>query len=135
VVTIEDLAEELVGELVDENDPEPMGVVARGDDTWDVSGTLRLDEVQRATGVALPESEDYETIGGLVMARLSRLPVPGDVVTVPVEEEGGLLDEDRDDRQAVLTVLDVQRRIPGTIRLTRTRDAEPAGVGSHRRGA
>jgi CBS domain containing-hemolysin-like protein len=120
VVSIEDLAEELVGELMDENDPEPLGAVKRGDEGWDVPAMLRLDEVERATGVGLPESEDYETVGGLVMARLGRLAAPGDAVVVPVEEDTGLLDEERAPRHALLTVLDVQRRVPARVRLAWT---------------
>ena len=120
IVTIEDLAEELVGELVDENDPEPLGAEAGDDGTWLVAGTLRLDEVERATGLCLPESEEYDTIGGLVMARLGRLPEPGDTVTVPLADGSPLDDDDeRPASSAVLTVLGVQRRVPDKVRVTR----------------
>jgi Hemolysins and related proteins containing CBS domains len=118
IITIEDLAEELVGELVDENDPEPMRAEPRDDGTWHVAGTLRLDEVERATGVRLPDGEEYDTIGGLVMAKLGRLPVPGDTVTVPLTAEP-LLDDDGPAYTAVLTVLGVQRRVPDKVRLAR----------------
>ena len=142
VISIEDLAEELVGELMDENDPEPLGAVARGDEGWDISCALRLDEVERATGVGLPESEDYETVGGLVMARLGRLAAPGDTVIVPAEEEAGPLDEDHypaAGRRALLTVLEVQRRVPARVRLAWTTrepaepDHEPHRNGRNRR--
>lgn len=119
IITIEDLAEELVGELVDENDPEPMRAEPREDGSWDVSATLRLDEVERATGLALPEGEEYETIGGLVMARLGRLPEPGDTVTVPLTAHHTLDDDDDTVHTAVLTVLGVQRRVPDKVRLAR----------------
>jgi CBS domain containing-hemolysin-like protein len=129
VVTMEDLAEELVGELMDENDPEPAEAVAKDDGTWDVPGTLRLDEVERATGLRLPESEDYDTVAGLIMARLGRLAEPGDEVAVILVPEFGLLDEDESGEEAVLiTVLEVQRRIPGRVRLVpRVADAAIAG--------
>jgi CBS domain containing-hemolysin-like protein len=118
VVTGEDLAEELVGELVDENDPEPLGVRANADGSWDVPGTLRLDEVARATGVRLPESEDYETIAGLVLASLGRIADPGEMTTVPVVDEPGLLDlDDREPHVALLTVLKVERHVPAWLRL------------------
>ncbi|MGW4641895.1 hemolysin family protein [Sphaerisporangium sp. NPDC004334] len=118
VVTMEDLAEELVGELVDENDPDPAGAVALEDGTWDVRGTLRLDEVERATGLRLPESDDYETVAGLIMSRLGRLAEPGDEVSVPLTDEQDLLEAGEPaGREAVVTVLDVQRRIPDRVRL------------------
>ncbi|MFJ2028163.1 hemolysin family protein [Streptosporangium sp. NPDC087985] len=132
VVTVEDLAEELVGELVDENDPEPAGVVANDDGTWNLPGTLRLDEVERATKLALPESDDYDTVAGLVLATLSRMAEPGDRVTVTLTRETDLFENDSADRpEAELTVLSVHRRVPEWVRLApapaeSTRDDEPA---------
>ncbi|GAA1258304.1 hemolysin family protein [Sphaerisporangium rubeum] len=135
LVTMEDLAEELVGELMDENDPDAAAAVEQGDGTWDVPGTLRLDEVERATGLRLPESEDYETVAGLVMARLGRLAEPGDEMTVPLVPDNHLLEDDGDgpgDADVVLTVLEVQRRVPARVRLTR-RVADPAVTGGETR--
>lgn len=118
VVTIEDLAEELVGELIDENDPEPAGVVANGDGTWDLPGTLRLDEVERATKLSLPESDDYDTVAGLVLATLGRMAEPDDRVTVTLTLETDPLENDGEDKaDAVLTVLSVHRRVPEWVRL------------------
>ncbi|GAA2896431.1 hemolysin family protein [Streptosporangium fragile] len=118
VVTVEDLAEELVGELIDENDQEPAGVVANDDGTWDLPGTLRLDEIERATGLPLPESDDYDTVAGLVLAVLGRMAEPGDRVTVTLTMEHDLLEDDGvDEKDAVLTVLSVQRRVPEWVRL------------------
>ncbi|MEU4549101.1 hemolysin family protein [Nonomuraea dietziae] len=117
VVTVEDLAEELVGELVDENDPEPVGAVERPGGVWDVPGTLRLDEVERATGIALPESDDYDTVAGLVLARLGRMAEPGDIITVELIPESDPFAEDSQESQAVLTVLSLQRRVPEWVRL------------------
>ncbi len=118
VVTVEDLAEELVGELVDENDPEPAGVVAGDDGTWDLPGALRLDEVERATKLSLPESDDYDTVAGLVLATLGRMAEPGDQVTVTLTLETDLLENDSEDEaDAVLTVLSVHRRVPEWVRL------------------
>ncbi|MFB9527472.1 hemolysin family protein [Nonomuraea roseola] len=117
VVTVEDLAEELVGELVDENDPEPVGAVERPGGVWDVPGTLRLDEVERATGISLPESDDYDTVAGLVLARLGRMAEPGDIITVELIPESDPFAEDSQESQAVLTVLSLQRRVPEWVRL------------------
>ncbi|NJP94029.1 HlyC/CorC family transporter [Nonomuraea sp. FMUSA5-5] len=125
VITIEDLAEELVGELVDENDPEPVGAVEHPGGIWEVPGSLRLDEVERATGVSLPESDDYDTLAGLVLARLGRMPNPGDTVTVPIEDaHTDPFAEDVEEHQAELTVISLNRRVPEWVRLTPLRHAE-----------
>ncbi|MFG1697411.1 hemolysin family protein [Nonomuraea sp. NPDC049309] len=118
VITIEDLAEELVGELVDENDPEPQGAVEHPGGVWEVPGRLRLDEVERATGFALPESDDYDTLAGLVLARLGRLPDPGDTVTVPVSQDTDPFAEETEEQFAELTVISLNRRVPEWVRLT-----------------
>ncbi|MGY1823362.1 hemolysin family protein [Geodermatophilus sp. SYSU D00079] len=82
VVTVEDLVEELVGAVSDEHDEEgEQDVVDRGDGTWSVSGLLRPDEVSALTGLAVPADRHYETIGGLVLHQLGRIPEPGDRVT------------------------------------------------------
>lgn len=117
VITVEDLAEELVGELVDENDPEPVGAIERPGGVWDVPGTLRLDEVERATGIALPESDDYDTVSGLVLARLGRMAEPGDKVTVELVTDPDPFEDDTPDSEAVLTVLSLHRRVPEWVRL------------------
>ncbi|WP_214415650.1 hemolysin family protein [Sphaerisporangium fuscum] len=127
VVTMEDLAEELVGELMDENDPDPADAASLGDDIWEVSGTLRLDEVERATGLQLPESDDYDTVAGLIMARLGRLAEPGDEIVVALVPEMHLLeDEDPAEREVLLTVLAVQRRVPERVRLAPRTAGVPA---------
>lgn len=79
IITIEDVVEELVGEIRDEYDTVEPRVRQVGRDRYLVPGSLRLDETTRATGVPLPEGE-YETVSGLVMAELGRLPQPGDMV-------------------------------------------------------
>lgn len=82
ILTLEDVVEELVGEITDEHDPrERVGELA-GDGTWTLPGNLRPDEVEEATGVELPEEGEYETIAGLIMTELGRIPVVGDTVVV-----------------------------------------------------
>jgi CBS domain containing-hemolysin-like protein len=78
MVTVEDLIEEIVGDVRDEHDDTTPDVVASGNG-WRVSGLLRIDEVAAATGYHAPEGE-YETIGGLVLEQLGRIPVSGDTV-------------------------------------------------------
>lgn len=82
VVTLEDVVEELVGDVADEHDPRRAGVHPVGDGAWSVPGLLRPDELTEQTGLAVPEEGAYETLGGLVMALLGRVPVVGDVVQV-----------------------------------------------------
>jgi CBS domain containing-hemolysin-like protein len=88
LVTLEDLVEELVGNVVDEHDEADDRVVPLGDGRFEVSGLLRPDEAAPGLGVALPEDDDYETLAGLLTARLGRIPEVGDAVDVRVE--GGL---------------------------------------------
>jgi CBS domain containing-hemolysin-like protein len=79
VVTSEDLAEELVGEIVDESDPEPTQAAHPNEKVWVVPGSWRLDEVYDETGVSLPDGR-YDTIAGLILTELERMAVVGDVV-------------------------------------------------------
>ena len=82
IVTLEDLVEEIVGDVRDEHDrPGPGPIRPLGQDSWLVSGLLRGDELVDATGFVLPDG-DYETLAGLVLARLGRLPDVGDDVDV-----------------------------------------------------
>jgi CBS domain containing-hemolysin-like protein len=82
IVTLEDVVEELVGEVADEHDPRVARAARRPDGTWLVSGQVRPDELAELTGLGVPESGAYETLGGLVMERLGRIPVVGDELVV-----------------------------------------------------
>jgi CBS domain containing-hemolysin-like protein len=82
IVTLEDLVEEIVGDVRDEHDAaEQARVRPLGQGSWLVSGLLRDDEVADATGFAMPPG-DYETLAGLVLSRLGRIPDVGDDVEV-----------------------------------------------------
>jgi CBS domain containing-hemolysin-like protein len=102
IVTLEDVIEEIVGDIADEHDR--LGARARQhrDGGWSLSGLLRPDEVEDLTDVALPENEDYDTIAGLVLRVLGRVPDVGDLAEVPVPDTSDP-DEPRE-RLAVLTV-------------------------------
>ena len=78
MVTVEDLIEEIVGDVRDEHDVEPPDVVPAGRG-WQVSGLLRIDEVAENTEFRAPEG-DYETIGGLVLEKLGHIPAEGESV-------------------------------------------------------
>ena len=85
VATLEDLVEELVGEVADEHDRTRAGVV-RSPDSLTFPGMLRPDELLERTGVEVPEDGPYETVAGFVMSELGRLPVVGDVVGIDTGE-------------------------------------------------
>ena len=80
VVTLEDVVEELVGDVADEHDPRRAGVARGTDGSWIVPGVIRPDELAESTGLVVPEDGAYETLGGLVMADLGRVPEVGDEV-------------------------------------------------------
>ncbi|PZR52072.1 hypothetical protein DNL40_13775 [Xylanimonas oleitrophica] len=82
IVTLEDVVEELVGDVADEHDPRRAGAVRAADGAWVVPGVMRPDELEETTGLVVPEDPAYETLGGLVMARLGRVPEAGDEVDV-----------------------------------------------------
>jgi CBS domain containing-hemolysin-like protein len=82
VVTLEDVAEELVGSILDEDDLPEAQARRHSDGSWLVPGRWRVDEVGDATGIRLPDSDLYETVSGLVMHVLGRVPVVGDELTV-----------------------------------------------------
>ncbi len=82
LVTMEDLVEEIVGDVRDEHDRgEPPPVRPLGRNSWLVSGLLRDDEVGDATGFRMPEG-DYETLAGLVLAKLGQIPEVSDEVRI-----------------------------------------------------
>jgi CBS domain containing-hemolysin-like protein len=102
IITLEDVAEELVGPISDEVDrPEPAAARQR-DGSWLVPARLRIDEVADATGVELPTSPHYDTLSGLVLRRLGRMARVGDEVDV---------------EEVRLRVVAVHRQVPRTVRL------------------
>lgn len=83
LVTLEDVVEELVGEVADEHDRRRAPIHRTAGGAWIVPGTLRPDEVRERTEFEVPESTAYETVGGFVMARLGRVAEAGDTVETP----------------------------------------------------
>jgi CBS domain containing-hemolysin-like protein len=129
VVTVEDLVEELVGEIADEHDREPTDGAARGraepaETTHEmflpdpgggagqhpvlVDGVLREDELFERTGFRLPEGP-YETLAGFLMARLGHIPTVGETVHEPGWE---------------FTVVEVERRRVEQVKVTRLEPAD-----------
>jgi CBS domain containing-hemolysin-like protein len=85
LVTIEDVLEEIVGEITDEYDRAETPVVELSGDSWRVTARLPVDELEELVGAKLAR-EDVETVGGLLQAELGRVPIPGASVAVSDEE-------------------------------------------------
>jgi CBS domain containing-hemolysin-like protein len=119
VLTVEDLAEELVGEITDEHDDEIDPVTAASDGVWVMAGDVHLDEVERSVGRDLPEG-DHETIAGLAIAVHGSLPTAGDVVDValPADPADLLATEPHPDEVLRIEVLEVERHVPSRVRVT-----------------
>ena len=83
VVTLEDVIEEIVGEVSDEHDRARTTGRAGPDGSWTVPGLWRPDEVRDRLAAPVPDGSAYETVGGFVMAVLGRVPVVGDEVNLP----------------------------------------------------
>ena len=115
IVTLEDLLEELVGDIVDEYDPEPAG-----DAEAEVDAGLSLEDFADRTGLALPDGP-YETVAGFVLARLGRIAGPGDVADVATPAVEGVAEVAR----LRVTAVDGRR----ITRVTVERDAAGRGDG------
>ncbi|MFD9702396.1 hemolysin family protein [Lentzea sp. NPDC059081] len=103
IVSLEDLAEELVGEIHDEDDLVEDAIERVDDTRWQVPGRMRLDEIEDATGVALPEDDAYDTVSGLVLHRLGRTAEVGDEIRLG---------------EVTLLVGAVSRNVPDTVVVT-----------------
>jgi putative hemolysin len=82
LVTMEDLLEEIVGEIRDEFDEEPQKIIREPglDEAWDIDGRAAMEEVRSALGIQIPNADLAETIGAFVVELLGRLPRAGDRV-------------------------------------------------------
>ena len=109
IVTLEDLVEEVVGDIRDEYDEAVVASQRLGGGAVEVDGKLNLDEVAEVSGLELPDGP-YATLGGYVMARLGRLPRAGDEVCL-----GGYL----------MRVVEVDGRRAARVRLTPPNDVAP----------
>lgn len=96
LVTLEDLVEELVGEVADEHDRAHVGVVGTAAEMT-IPADLRPDEVRDRTGIEFPESDDYDTVAGFVLRELGRIPEQGD--ELPLEDGARLRVERMDGRR------------------------------------
>jgi len=120
VITLEDLAEELVGEITDEHDEEasPEYVPVEGDGIWEMPGDVHVDEVERALGTDLPRG-DYETVAGLVIASHGGLPQEGATLQIELPPDPADLVHDDEPQLRLLRieVLAIDRHVPSRVRL------------------
>jgi len=119
VLTIEDLAEELVGEITDEHDDGATSVLEPdGDNIWLMGGDVHVDEAERAIGHDLPRG-DFETVAGLLIAERGALPIVGERVRIalPVDPADLVLDEPTR-RMLDVVILEVDRHVPSEVRVS-----------------
>lgn len=115
VITLEDLAEELVGPIRDEDDPPDRAPARQEDGSWVVPARWRIDEVADSTGIELPEAPEYDTLSGLVMRELGRVPEVGDRLEIASVGDG-----DEPGRRVLVEVLAVDRHVADSVRLRTT---------------
>lgn len=118
VLTIEDLAMEIVGDITDEHDAEVGdAIVSEGENTWTMEGDVHLDEVRRIIGHDLPRV-DVETVAGMLIAELGALPGEGDTVTVDLPIDAAELVSDEPVRYRLeVDVLRIERHVPTEVRV------------------
>jgi CBS domain containing-hemolysin-like protein len=112
VISLEDIAEELVGQIRDEDDLPEAGADRQTDGSWLVPGRWRLDEVADATGIELPEDSVYDTVSGLMLHRLGRVVSKGDQVEVTAGLTGA-----EEPALVLLTVSEAGRHVPSTVQI------------------
>ncbi|PRZ02639.1 CBS domain containing-hemolysin-like protein [Isoptericola sp. CG 20/1183] len=130
ILTLEDLGEEIVGELTDEHDVDADEVVEPdGPHAWRMDGDVHLDEVERAIGHDLPRG-DYETLAGLLIASSGGLPEVGESIDVqlPVDPADLALEEPVR-RLLHAEVLEVDRRVPAVVRVSLDAPGDGEGDG------
>lgn len=136
ILTLEDLAEELVGEITDEHDADEEEPTATADgEAWIIPGTFHIDEVERTLDHRLPEG-DYETVAGLVIASYGALPEPGTELEIELPADpADLAHSDEPPRRFVrVEVLEVDNHVPSSIRLEVGREVDEdalRGEGEH----
>lgn len=99
IITTEDIIEEIVGEIGDEHEDDEVTIVDLGDDTWLVSGLLRVEALEEKLDARL-SGDDYETVAGMIFTTLGRVPATGTVVP----KNGWLFEIERADRRRIYRV-------------------------------
>lgn len=108
IITIEDIIEEILGDVKDEYDSANLEI-ERTADGWECSGLLRLDEIEHAVGYHARQGE-HETIGGLIMEQLGRIPEVDDIVVLPVTDSPHTDEHPEEEVEWVARVLEMDGR-------------------------
>lgn len=119
IITVEDLAEEILGDVTDEHDqPESEDITITDEDEWLVEGDTPIDEIERAIGHELPEG-DFETVSGLILSHAGALVEQGDVHEIPLEAEPEdyVEGEDAPTRQLRVEIREIERNVPAKVHL------------------
>ncbi|MCG3180743.1 MAG: hypothetical protein BIFFINMI_03106 [Phycisphaerae bacterium] len=111
LVTIEDILEEIVGDIADEHEQdEPVSIRRIDAETFELDGRVHVDDLNDELGLHLPENEEYDTISGLMISELGHIPAKGETLTA---------------HGVTLTVLDAEPRKINRLRLKLTPTAQP----------
>jgi CBS domain containing-hemolysin-like protein len=118
VLALEDLAEELVGEITDEHDT-PEEVHLHDGAGWVLPGGTHIDEAERTLDIDLPEGE-YETVAGMVIAHRGAFPQVGESVVIPLppDPDDLLRVDGMRSRDIIVEILEIQRHVPTLVRIT-----------------
>ncbi len=136
VITIEDLAEEILGDVTDEHDlPQPEEITSTREDEWLVDGDTPVDEVARAIGHDLPDG-DFETLSGLLLSHAGGLVDVGEIHEIPLEAQPeDYIEEDvAPVRSLRARIEEIERHVPALVRLELVEEY-PTGTGSHAAGS
>ncbi|MDX6743868.1 hemolysin family protein [Actinocorallia sp. A-T 12471] len=126
ILTLEDLSEELVGEITDEHDVDEEASATASGDAWIIPGDFHIDEVERTIDHRLPEG-DYETIAGLVIAAHGGLPETGAKIDIelPADPADLARTDEPPTRWVHVEVLEIDNHVPSSIRLEVNEPDEP----------
>lgn len=130
IITLEDLVEEIVGEIEDEQDRGNVRHRFLETGAMELSGMLRPDELEEIAGLGLPEPENSESLGGLVTERLERFAQVGDEIVLDARDHGNRDEEGISPEVSVtLTVARMDGRRVDRVRLAIIRDHDDGAAG------
>ena len=116
VITIEDLGEELLGEISDEHDTDEVEIIRElAEDKWQVPGSMPIDELERLMGIDIPEG-DWETVSGLLIGTKGSLPELGEVLEIEIEQDAEDITSGEETIQILRAeVATIDRHIPDDV--------------------
>jgi CBS domain containing-hemolysin-like protein len=82
IVTLEDVVEEIIGEIVDETDRMVPDIVKLKGNKWLVSGKIDIDSLNKEIGLSIPESSNYDTFSGFFLEEIEKIPQPGESIKI-----------------------------------------------------